>query len=99
MSIFISEDHVGLVLLSDGDSSFYLEIPLDSVDANCLDAARYLLFVGWCIMGVEGVLPLEPDGQEHDLVGEIVEQAIMSDMKVCFAVNVVMHLVVHLRSI
>ena len=78
MNISISEDHVGLVLLSDhdGDSSFYLEIPLDSINANCLDAARYLLFVGWCILGVEGVLSLEPDGQERDSDDDIVEQEI-----------------------
>ncbi len=53
-----------------------LEIPLDSINANCLDAAQYLLFVGWCILGVEGVLSLKPDGEERDPNDYIVEQGI-----------------------
>jgi hypothetical protein len=63
-----------MAFLSDGDSFFYLEIHLDSINANCLDAARYLLFVGWCILGVEDVLSLKPNGQERDSDGDLVEQ-------------------------
>ena len=66
-NISISEGHVGLVLLTDGDSSFYLEIPLVAINANSLDAAKYLLFVGWCVMGAEGLLSLQPDGEELDV--------------------------------
>ena len=99
-SISISENHVGLVLLSDDDSFFYLEVPLDIIRANCLDATRYLLFLGWCILGVEGVLSLGPDGQEHwhDADGGIiVEQKIyyyvrLGHDKGVFCSNIVIHL-------
>jgi hypothetical protein len=55
------------VLLTDGDSSFYLEIPLVTINANSLDAVKYLLFVGWCVLGAEGLLSLQPDGEELDV--------------------------------
>ncbi|KAK2462242.1 hypothetical protein APHAL10511_005738 [Amanita phalloides] len=58
--ISIKPNHVGLVLLNHVDSPFYLEIPLDTIKRNCLDPARYLRFVGWCVLGVEGKLSLEP---------------------------------------
>jgi hypothetical protein len=66
ITISITAGHVGLVLLGSGDSesSFYLEIPVDTINANSLDAASYLRFVAWCVLGVEGMLSLEPGGEE-----------------------------------
>jgi len=65
-TISIPEGHVRLVLLNDADLSFYLEIPLTVIPSLCLDSVKYLLFLGWCILGVEGILSLDPDGEKLD---------------------------------
>lgn len=77
-TISITAGHVGLVLLGDGDSksSFYLEIPVDTVNANSVDAASYLRFVAWCVLGVEGILSLEHGGEALDLEDDIQEEGI-----------------------
>ena len=98
-NISISAGHVGLVLLTDGDSSFYLEIPLDTINANSLDAVQYLLFVGWCVLGVEGLLSLQPEGEELDREDDIEEEGIyyyVSDRGVFCEVT---HLAVRLHCI
>jgi hypothetical protein len=61
-SFSVPPDHVGLVLLHEEDSSFYLQIPLHIIGSLCLKPLKYLLFLGWCILGIEGVLALEPGG-------------------------------------
>ena len=54
--------HVRLILLHDGNSSFHLNMLLDIIESLCLKPLKYLLFLGWCILGVEGVLAYEHDG-------------------------------------
>jgi len=90
-SISITAGHVGLVLLGDGDleSSFYMEIPTDTINANSLNAASYLLFVGWCVLGVEGILSLKPGGAELNPNDNIEEEEIYYYVRAegVFAVN------------
>ncbi|KAF8228219.1 hypothetical protein L208DRAFT_1488951 [Tricholoma matsutake] len=57
----VPDGHVWLVLLPE-DSSFYLQIPLDIIHSLCLKPHKYLFFLGWCILGVEGTLVLERNG-------------------------------------
>lgn len=46
--------HVRLVLVR--QPLFYLEIPMDIIHSLCLKPRKYLVFLGWCILGVEGML-------------------------------------------
>jgi hypothetical protein len=70
----VPEDgHVRLILLEGENSSFYLDIPLQTVESLCLKPLKYLLFLGWCILGVEGVLARERDGDEIDTDGNLNE--------------------------
>jgi hypothetical protein len=73
VAVEVAEGHVVLVLLQDRNSVFYLEIPLDIIDNLCLKPLKYLLYLGWCILGAEGVLALEPDGDEIDTGGDLDE--------------------------
>ena len=61
---FIPYDHVGLLLVKnesndeDGNGNgeencFYLDIPLTTIDYLCLTPRKYLLYLGWCILGLE----------------------------------------------
>jgi hypothetical protein len=75
-NISVPQNHVGLVLLHDGDSFFYLQIPSPSILSLCLKPRKYLAFLGWCILGVEGVLSLVSDGEELDLGGDLDDQEI-----------------------
>jgi len=61
-TISVPQGHVVLVLLQEV-STFYLQIPLGSL---CLKSCKYLLFLGWCILGVEGVLALKNDDDGID---------------------------------
>lgn len=72
----IEAGHVRLILLHDENSSFYLDIPLEIIKSLCLKPLKYLLFLGWCILGVEGVLAYEPDGNEIDTDGILGEHEI-----------------------
>ena len=54
----VATGHVRLYLVVEEDSMFYLEIPLDVIHALCLNHRKYLLYLGWCILGVEGSLSL-----------------------------------------
>jgi hypothetical protein len=72
----VPEGHVALVLLREGDSDFHLQIPLDIISSLCLTPRKYLLFLAWCILGVEGVLALEHGGDEIDTDGDLEEQEV-----------------------
>ncbi|KAF8232675.1 hypothetical protein L208DRAFT_1360845 [Tricholoma matsutake] len=61
----VPDGHLWLVLLPE-DPSFYLQIPLDIIRSLCLKPRKYLLFLGWCILGVEGTLALERNGDAID---------------------------------
>ena len=58
------DGNVRLSLLGEGTSSFYLDIPSDVIKSLCLKPLKYLLFLGWCILGVEGVLSRDHAGDE-----------------------------------
>jgi len=76
MAISVPEGHVALILLQVGASSFYLQIPLNIIDSLCLKPRKYLLFLGWCILGVEGVLARKRHGNEIPLNGNLINQGI-----------------------
>lgn len=79
-SDIVPEDHVALVLFEDEGSEFYLQIPLTIIRAVCLKPLKYLLYLGWCILGAEGVLSLQCDESDdpdeidtdEDVVGGMV---------------------------
>jgi hypothetical protein len=68
-AISVPDGHIGLILLHEQHSSFYLQIPLDIIGSLCLKPRKYLLFLGWCILGVEGALALDRGGSRIDTDG------------------------------
>ena len=66
MPVQVPAGHVWLVLLRKNQSYFYLEIPIATIRPLCLKPFKYLLFLAWCILGVEGALALAPQGEEID---------------------------------
>jgi hypothetical protein len=71
-------------------ANLYLEIPLGIIYSLCLKPRKYLRFVGWCILGVDGRLkdddlreitsldgPLEDGGIYHDVV-DVDESAVFT---------------------
>ena len=54
--VSVCKGHVGLVLLDDGSSTFYLAIPLDNIRAFCKKPRKYLMYLGWCILDSKGKL-------------------------------------------
>jgi hypothetical protein len=62
--------------LQDENSSFHLNITLEIIESLCLKPLEYLLFLGWCILGVKVVLAHEPDGNEIDTDGNLGEHEI-----------------------
>lgn len=63
----VPSGHVRLVL----ELRFYLEIPLDIICSLCLKPRKYLVFLGWCILGVEGRLAERPDSEQIELEGDL----------------------------
>jgi len=56
----------------DGGVFFSLVIPLDTIDSLCLTPRKYLLYLGWCILGFDAddTLPLglaSEDGEFHSI--------------------------------
>lgn len=49
----LDDDHIRLILLQTEDHSFYLEIPLATIHRLCLTQRKYLLYLGWCILGYD----------------------------------------------
>jgi hypothetical protein len=72
----VPEGHVALVLLREEESVYYLKIPLNIISSLCLTPRKYLVFLGWCILGVEGVLALKHDGDGIDTDGDLDDQGI-----------------------
>ena len=58
----VLEAHVRLILLA-GAEPFYLEIPMAVIDPLCLKPLKYLVFLGWCILGVDGHLAVDGDDE------------------------------------
>ncbi|KAF8495603.1 hypothetical protein BU17DRAFT_78499 [Hysterangium stoloniferum] len=71
IAISIPNHCVGLVLIYDEESPFYLEIPLDTIKSLCLKPLKYLHYLGWSILGVEGTLALESGGDEIGTDGDL----------------------------
>ena len=65
---------IHLILLSQ-ENPFYLEIPTAIVATVCLSPRKYLRYLGWCVLGVIGVLNDE-QGNEIVLDGELVDQGV-----------------------
>lgn len=67
------QGHVRLILLNGENlgSSFYMDIPINIIQDLCLRPLKYILYLGWCILGVEGVLASEPDGEGIDTDGDL----------------------------
>ncbi|KAI9572192.1 hypothetical protein HD554DRAFT_2311642 [Boletus coccyginus] len=69
------ENHVHLVLLQRQSDPFYLEIPLSVITDVCCHPPKYLCYLGWCVLGVEGSLQDEA-GNHVNLNGDLVDQSI-----------------------
>ncbi|KAJ7246669.1 hypothetical protein C8J57DRAFT_1724736 [Mycena rebaudengoi] len=63
-------------LLSHEVDTFYLDIPISVVTANCLRPIKYLRFIGWCVIGILGTVNAARDGQEIAHNAHIQDQAI-----------------------
>lgn len=48
--------YVRLILVWEQKSPFYLEIPVEVISSLCLKPRKYLIFLGWCILGTAGWL-------------------------------------------
>ena len=49
----IPPGHIRLILVP---PKFYLDIPLNVMNPLCLKPRKYLRFLGWCVLGVDGVV-------------------------------------------
>jgi hypothetical protein len=69
------EGHVHLVLFERQPDLFYLEIPLRIIRDVCRHPPKYLRYLGWCVLGVEGSLQ---DGRGHqvNLDRELVDKGV-----------------------
>ena len=67
---------IHLVLLSRQEDPFYLQIPTKFVATVCLTPLKYLLYLGWCVLGVVGVLEDEQGDEILELNGELVDHSI-----------------------
>lgn len=72
--VSVPKGHVALILLQEGESYFYLQIPSSIINSLCLKPCKYLLFLGWCILGNEGTLAL--DGGEINMDGGLDDRGI-----------------------
>ncbi|KAF8349399.1 hypothetical protein F5887DRAFT_492297 [Amanita rubescens] len=69
------DGHVHLVLFEQPRESFYLEIPLRVITDVCRHPPKYLHYLGWCVLGVEGSLQ-DAQGRQVDLNGNLVDRGI-----------------------
>ena len=63
-STAVPQTHVRLILLDGANSHFYLEISIAIINLLCLKPLKYLLFLGWCVLGIDGVLAAVDGGDE-----------------------------------
>jgi hypothetical protein len=69
------QGNIQLVVLRppNGSPTLYLEVPMAHLAPLCTRPRKYLRYIGWCIMGVEGrvardsPLPIEDIGDEGGL--------------------------------
>jgi hypothetical protein len=62
--------YVHLILIYQENTSFCLQIPLDIIHSLCLKPCKYLIFLGWCVLGVGGFLSLKHDGDQIPTDGD-----------------------------
>ncbi|KAH9959463.1 hypothetical protein BC827DRAFT_1134615 [Russula dissimulans] len=57
---------------SDGPGNFYLDIPIYVIEPLCLRPRKYLRYLGWCVLGIEGhvILGDQDIGDEGGLVDQ-----------------------------
>ena len=78
----IPSGHFGLILFTrektqeEPRAHFYLTVPVELVYNLCVKPRKYLLYLGWCILGVEGSLALESTGEILDVDGDVDESEI-----------------------
>lgn len=75
----VPSGHVRLVLVR--EPRFYLEIPLDIICSLCLKPRKYLVFLGWCILGVEGSLVEGHDSEQMELEGDLDDKGLYHYVK------------------
>ena len=66
---------IHLNLLSREEGLFYLEMPIKFVATVSLTPLKYLQYLGWCVLGVMGVLEDE-QGDRIALYGELTDQGV-----------------------
>jgi hypothetical protein len=68
--------YIRLILIHENHLPFYLQIPLDIITSLCVKPRKYLIFLGWCILGVEGGLALNPAGEGIETDGDLEDEGI-----------------------
>ena len=68
------QGHIRLILLP--DPQLYLDVPLNIIRSLCLKPRRYLVYLGWCIIGVEGGLAEHHGGERMAFDGALDDQGI-----------------------
>lgn len=58
------------LIYEEEDSPLYLQIPLNVIASVCLKPRKYLVFLGWCILGIEGYLALNNNGELEEISNE-----------------------------
>ena len=64
-----------IVYTPPGSPALYLEVPIAHITPLCVRPRKFLKYIGWCIMGVEGHVsrdfpsPMDNIGDEGDLTG------------------------------
>jgi len=61
----VPSGRIRLVLVR--NPQFYLEIPINIMCSLCLKPRKYLVFLGWCILGIEGGLAERRDSEQIEL--------------------------------
>ena len=68
--------YIRFILIHDNASAFYLQIPLNIITSLCQNPRKYLLFLGWCILGIQGFLAVNRDGEDIGELGGLEAEAI-----------------------
>ena len=72
----IPAGHVCPNLVHKHNSWFYLHVPLAIIDSLCLKPCMYLKFLGWCILGIEGMLSLKNGSGEIETDGTLDDEGV-----------------------
>lgn len=59
----------------ENEDVFYLEIPIHILITLCISPLKYLRYLGWCVLGVEGTL-VDEQGNKAPLSGALTDQGI-----------------------